>query len=81
MDKLVDVYEKFGGVEGAMHVYYRTARSTLRDVAAEFTAYEFYSNRTQIQTQMQFELDLALKQYGAYCSALNMLDFTVGGGM
>ncbi len=71
------MYEKFGDVNGATHVYLRTARSILRDVAAEYSAYEFYSNRTQIRTKMQEELDAALRLYGAYCSGLNLLDFTL----
>lgn len=65
LKNLVQLYEMFGDKQGE-DAYVEVAHGVFRDVASDFTAFGFYSNRTLIALNMRTELDAALLPYGAF---------------
>jgi len=53
------------------------ARSVIRDVASEYTAFEFWTYRDNITTQMQNELSVKLADVFAYLSNFLLTDFSL----
>lgn len=54
--------------------YSMLARNVLRDVASRWTAYSFFYNRTDIQTDMQIELTNAIEEVYAVLELLQLLE-------
>lgn len=57
-EALAALYLQFGGDYGDQYV--RTTRSVIRDVCAQFTAFQFWSSRENISSTMLVELDRQL---------------------
>ena len=53
-DALYQSYTTFGGLDNHRAALIATARGVVRDVAAQFTAYEFFQNRSDISEFFAF---------------------------
>jgi hypothetical protein len=51
------------------------AQSTIRDVASDYTAFEFWTYRDNITTQMQNDLSTKFADYFAYINSFLLTDF------
>jgi regulator of protease activity HflC (stomatin/prohibitin superfamily) len=55
--------------------YARIARDVIRNVAANYIAFDFFQARASIGGAMQQELDRQLRQWYASCESLQLLNF------
>ena len=57
--------------------YAIVARNILRDIASNWTAYQFFYNRTEIEASMQYDLQKRIEQDGGMLDDLQLLDITL----
>lgn len=73
LGNVIDLYYQWGqgGYEKA---YAIIARNVLRDVASQFAAYDFFYNRTQVQSLMKRTLEIEIDKVHAVLMFLQLLD-------
>jgi regulator of protease activity HflC (stomatin/prohibitin superfamily) len=74
ISEITSLYLSFGEMDQVTHVYNRIARNWVRVVSSEFTAFEFFFNRTTIQARMQEALDVELERAHGDVENLQLLD-------
>lgn len=70
---LTAVYLDFGEMGPTTTAYKRIARNWVRAVAANFTAFEFFFNRTEFQSRLQIVLNSRLREAHASVDSLQLL--------
>jgi hypothetical protein len=77
VDSLAELYYLWGMPPDCFDAFKMIARSSLRDVAARYDAYDFFANRTLVEEEMAIALGPEIEKIGGLLDTLQLLDVFV----